>query len=271
MSASFRLAAAAALCAALALPALAEEPVPPGLDGVGIDQHLDAQIPMDLTFKDESGKTVVLRDLIGGKPTILNFVYYECPMLCTLVINGLVSSMRVLSFDAGKEFNVVTLSIDPKETPDLAAAKKKNVLAEYGRPTAEQGWRFLTGDEASIRRLADAAGFQYKYDPETGLYAHASGLVVVTPSGRVARYFFGIEYAPRDLRLALVEASENKIGTMADTVMLFCYQYDPEKGRYSAAALNLIRLGGIVTVVSIASFIFLARRREVRHAPRPAA
>jgi protein SCO1/2 len=263
--------AAAALCASLVLPAAAEEPVPTGLDGVGIDQRLDAQIPMDLAFKDENGKTVVLRDRIGGKPTILNFVYYECPMLCTLVINGLISSMRVLAFDAGKEFNVVTVSIDPKETPDLAAAKKRNVLAEYGRPTAIEGWSFLTGDEASIRSLADAVGFRYKYDPETDLWAHASGLVVVTPSGKVARYFFGIEYAPRDLRLALVEASQNKIGTLADAVMLFCYQYDPEKGRYSAAALNLIRLGAVLTVLSIASFIFLARRHEARGAPGPAA
>ena len=243
-----RVVAAAALCGLLAFPARAGEGVPPGLDGVGIVQRLDAQLPLDLAFRDETGKRVVLGDLVGGKPTILNLVYYECPMLCTLVVNGLVSSMRVMAFSAGNEFNVVTLSIDPSETPELAAAKKKAVLAEYGRPTAETGWRFLTGDDASIRSVADAVGFEYRYDAQTRLYSHASGIMVLTPEGRVSRYFFGIEYAPRDLRLALVEASRGKIGTMADAMMLFCYHYDPKQGRYSVAALNLVRLGGVLTV-----------------------
>ncbi len=263
--------AAVALLALAPLPARAEDPLPSQLEGVGIDQHMDAQVPVDLTFRDETGKTVVFGDLLGGKPTILNLVYYECPMLCTLVLNGLLSSLRALPFEVGKEFNIVTLSIDPGEGPELAAAKKKNVLAEYRRVGAEAGWRFLTGDEASIRRLAGAVGFRYTYDEETDLYAHAAGIVILTPRGKVARYFYGIDYAPRDVRLALIEASQNKIGTVVDQLLLFCYQYDPKSGKYSAATMKLVRTGAILTVLALVTFILLARRREARHARGAAA
>lgn len=249
----------------------AEEPRPPALEGVAFEQRLDAQVPLELTFVDERGETVVLRDLVGGRPTILNFVYYECPMLCTLVVNGLISSLRAVPLDIERDFRVVTISIDPKETPALAAAKKKNVMGELNLPVASEGWRFLTGDEASVRRLADSVGFEYRYEPETDQYAHASGLVVLTPAGRVSRYLFGIEYAPRDVRLALVEASSGKIGSLAEKLLLFCYEYDPATARYSVALLRIVRLGGVLTLGSLLTFVFLARRRELRRARGSAA
>lgn len=265
-----RILIAAALAALPAFPsrALAVEPLPAELTGVTIEQRLDAQLPLDLVLRDEQGREIALRELIDGKPTILNLVYYDCPMLCTLVVNGLVSSLRAVSLDPGRDFRIVTLSIDPRESAALAAAKKQNVLAEYGRPGAEAGWRFLTGDEASIRRLAEAVGFAYRWDPKSATYAHASGIVILTPTGRVARYFFGVEYAPRDVKLALQEASANRIGSLADRVMLFCYRYDPTTSKYGVAALRLVRLGGVVTVLALAGFIFLARRRELRQARR---
>ena len=270
------LAAASLLALAASFSARAEERervsgLPADLEGVGIDQKLDAQVPLDLTFRDETGKSVTLREVIDGKPTILNLVYYRCPMLCTLVLNGLVSSMRVLSFDAGKEYRVVTVSIDPKEGPEMAAAKKETYVAEYGRTGAAGGWRFLVGDEEPVRRLAETVGFRYTYDAETGLYAHASGIMVLTPEGHVARYFYGVEYAPRDLRLALIEASQSRIGTLADQVLLFCYQYDPETGHYGAATLNLIRAGGVLTVVALVGYLVFSLRREARRTRRSAA
>jgi len=251
-------------------PGTASSTLPKDLEGVAIEQKLGAGVPLDLRFRDESGREVTLREALGGKPVVLNLAYYECPMLCTLVTNGLLASLRTLSFDVGKEFRVVTLSIDPRETPELAAAKKKSVLAEYGRADAAAGWSFLTGDEASIRALADAVGFRYRYDERNDVYAHAAGILVLTPEGKVARYFYGIDFAPRDLRLALVEASDGKIGSLTDQVLLFCYQYDPHSARYTAAALNLVRGGAVVTVVCLAAFIFLARRRDSSAARRAA-
>lgn len=238
---------------------------------VGIDQRLGESIPLDLRFRDESGRDVRIGDYFGaGKPVILSLVYYECPMLCTQVLNGLASALDIVTLDAGKDFTVLTVSFDPRETPDLAAAKKKSYLERYHRPGAEAGWHFLTGDSASIAALTAAAGFRYSWDPEINQYAHASGITVLTPRGVLARYFFGIEYSPRDLRLGLVEASENKIGTPADHLLLYCYRYDPASGKYGAVALNMVRVGGVVTLVCLGSFLFFslrAERRKRRAAP----
>jgi protein SCO1/2 len=228
----------------------------------GIDQKLSAQLPLDLTFRDENGQTVQLRQYFADKPAILAFVYYECPMLCTQVLNGLLESMKTLSFDVGKQFNVITVSFDPDETAALAANKKESYLQQYGRPGAEQGWHFLTGDSAAIRQLTQAAGFRYKYDPATDQFAHASGIMVITPQGKIARYFYGIEYAGRDLRLALVEASQNKIGSPVDQLLLYCFHYDPLTGKYGLVIMNVLRLAGIATVVALGTFMLLMFRRD---------
>lgn len=251
---------AAALCAA---PAGADLPaVPDALRGVGFDQRLAQTVPLDLTFRNEAGETVRLGRYFDSRPVILALVYYECPMLCTLVLNGLVSALKALSFDAGREFDVVAVSFDPEETPDLAAAKKETYLDSYRRRGAENGFHFLTGDEASIRALAEAVGFRYRYDAASGEFAHAAGVTVLTPTGVIARYFYGVEYAPRDLRLGLVEAAQEKIGSPVDQLMLYCFRYDPATGRYSAAVLNLVRLGGVLTVLTFAGFVIIARSRE---------
>lgn len=233
----------------------AQSTLPPMLQGVRLDQKLNAQLPLDLQFQDETGRTVKMGDYFTTKPVILTMVYYQCPMLCTYVLNGLVSSMRVLSFSAGKEFDIVTVSFDSRETTSLAAEKKLRYLKEYNRSEAAKGWHFLTADQQTIDRLTKAVGFQYRYDPKQNQFAHASGIMVVTPQGRLARYFYGVEYPPRDLRLALVEASENKIGSLADQILLFCFHYDPATGKYGAYALNLVRLGGVITVLCLGLFI----------------
>lgn len=235
---------------------------PPMLREVGIDQKLGAPLPLDLTFRDESGETVSLQQYFGKKPVILSFVYYECPMLCTQVLNGLLESLKTLSFDAGKQFDVVTVSFDPGETSALAVNKKENYLQQYGRAGAEQGWHFLTGDSSSIRQLTQAVGFRYKYDPATDQFAHASGIMVITPQGKIARYFYGIEYPARDLRLALVEASENKIGSLVDQVLLYCFHYDPSIGKYGLVIMNVLRLAGIVTVLTLGTFMIVMFRRD---------
>jgi protein SCO1/2 len=235
---------------------------PEALRNVGIDQRLDQQVPLDLTFRNEAGESVTLGSLLRGKPVILNLVYYECPMLCTLVLNGLLSAMKALPFDAGREFDVITVSFDPKDTPALAAQKKATYLAEYRRPGAEHGWHFLTGDAPSIERLAAAVGFRYRYDPERKEFAHAAGIEVLTPKGVVARYFFGVEFAPRDLKFGLMEAAENRIGSPIDQLLLFCYHYDPSTGRYSTEVLNGIRAGGLLTLLALGAFIVRALRRE---------
>lgn len=235
------------------------------LEQVTIEQRLDAQIPLELSFRDESGHPVALRQLFRGRPVVLTLVYYECPMLCTLVLNGTVSALRALEFSIGNEFDVVTVSIDPEEGPQLAAAKKAQYLKEYGRSGAEAGWHFLTGDETSIRRLADAVGFRYVYDEASDQYAHAAGIILLTPPGKVARYFYGVEYSPRDLRLGLIEAAEERIGSPADQVLLFCYHYDPRQGKYTLAVLSLVRAAGIVTVLAIAGLLVVFLRKEHRH------
>jgi protein SCO1/2 len=233
-----------------------------GLRNVGIDQRLDQQVPLDLAFRNEAGETVTLGSLLRGRPVVLNLVYYECPMLCTLVLNGLLGAMKALPFDAGQEFDVITVSFDPKDTPELAAKKKATYLAEYRRPGAEHGWHFLTGEAPSIERLAEALGFRYRYDPERKEFAHAAGIEVLTPKGVIARYFFGVEFSPRDLKFGLMEAAENRIGSPIDQLLLFCYHYDPSTGRYSSAALIGIRAAGLLTLLGLGGFIAWAIRRE---------
>jgi protein SCO1 len=247
--------------AAVALAQPAQEK-PSILREVGYDQRLGEPVPLDLVFRDEAGRPVALRSLFRGRAVVLSLVYYECPMLCTLTLNGLGSALSVLTFDVGKEFDVVTVSFEPKETPPLAAAKKKAYLARYRRPGAAEGWHFLTGDAPAIAALTRAVGFRYAWDAETRQYAHPAGLVVLTPDGRIARYMYGVEYAPRDLRLALVEASRLRIGNPVDTVLLYCYRYDPARGRYAASVLRMVRLGGILTVLGLGSFVFISLWRE---------
>jgi protein SCO1 len=232
------------------------------LSQVSIEQRLNEQLPLELSFRDETGKTVRLGDYFGSKPVIVSLVYYRCPMLCDQVLNGLTSALGVLKFDVGKEFNIVTVSIDPRETPEMAAKKKEVYLHRYQRPTAVQGWPYLTGDQASIDKLAKAVGFHYVYDEKTQQYAHASGVVVATPEGRLAQYYYGIEYSPKDLRLGLVEASQNRIGTLVDQLILYCYHYDPETGHYGAIAMRFMRLGGILTVLLLGGFVVTMLRRE---------
>jgi len=236
----------------------------PILRQVGIDQKLDAQIPLDLVFRDEQGRAVALREYFGEKPVILSLVYYECPMLCTLILNGLLRSLRALPLTVGKEFTVLTVSFDPREGPELAAAKKQAYVRSYGRPGAEGGWHFLTGEETAIRQLTDAVGFRYAFDPETGQFAHASAIMVLTPHGRIARYFYGVEYAPRDLRFGLIEAAQGKIGSPVDQILLYCYHYDPKTGKYSVLVLNVLRLAGAATVLILGGFMLVMFRRDRR-------
>ena len=238
---------------------------PPGLQNVGIEQHLDEQIPPDLTFRDETGKPVRLGDYFGRKPAILNLVYYQCPMLCGEVLSGLESALRVLKFDVGKEFNVLTVSFDPRETPDMATKKKAEFLKRYGRPGAAEGWHFLTGPQESIDALTKAAGFQYQYDPKTGQFAHSTAIMVLTPEGKIAQYYYGVEYAPKDLRLGLIQASENKIGNLADQVLLYCYHYDPATGKYGAIIARVLQLSALATVLGLGTLMTVLIRFSSGH------
>ncbi|MGE0130588.1 MAG: cytochrome c oxidase subunit II [Blastocatellales bacterium] len=247
---------------AAAVVAQPARPIKPG--DIGFDQRLDEQVPLNLAFRDESGRTVRLGDYFNRKPVILALVYYQCPMLCNQELNGLTGSLKALSFDAGKEFEVVTVSINPRETSELAAAKKETYARNYGRAGAAAGWHFLTGDPKPIEALTRAVGFRYAYDPMLNQYAHASGVIVLTPKGRVARYFYGIEYAPRDLRFGLIEAAEERIGSPVDQVLLLCYQYDPATGKYSAVVMKSLRLGGVVTVIGVAALLFALNRKAKR-------
>ena len=240
-------------------------------DQIGIDQRLGERVPMNLAFRDETGAEVRLDEILDKRPAILSLVYYECPMLCTQVLNGLLRSLRVLSLDVGGEFEVITVSIDPGETPALAAAKKKEYVGRYGRDGAAGGWHFLTGTRERIEELAEAVGFRYEYDPETDLYVHASGIMVLTPAGELARYFYGVEYAPKDLRLGLIEAAEERIGNAVDQVLLLCYQYDPTTGKYGLVILNSLRVAGAATVAVLAVLVIGWIRRERRQAGPPAA
>lgn len=233
---------------------------PPGLQNVGIEQHLNEQIPPALVFRDETGKAVQLGDYFGKKPMILNLVYYQCPMLCGEVLSGLESSLRVLKFDVGKEFDVLTVSFDPKETPEMAVRKKAEFLKRYGRPGAAQGWHFLTGPPASIDALTKAAGFQYQYDSKSGQFAHATAIMVLTPEGKIAQYYYGVEFAPKDLRLGLIQASENKIGTVVDQLLLYCYHYDPDTGKYGAIISRVLQLAAGATVLILGTLLVVLFR-----------
>jgi protein SCO1/2 len=237
--------------------------VPGPLSKVAFEQRLNEQLPLDLPFTDENGKAVKLGDYFGSKPVILTFVYYECPMLCTQVLNGLEGALRVLNESVGDEFDVVTVSFDPSETAVLAAGKKKAYLERYKREGAEQGWHFLTGDQASIDALTKAAGFSYAWDEQSQQFAHASGIVVATPAGKLARYFFGIEYPPRDIKFALMESSSERIGTLADQLLLYCYHYDPAKGNYGFVAMRAVRVGGAVTLLALVGFVFVSLRSDI--------
>jgi len=270
-----------AILAALPIAAAAQEPVrlpgqrlseavpaagamPSLLEDIGLDQKLNESLPLSLKFKDEQGRDVTLGDYFGRRPVILVLAYYECPMLCTQVLNGLVSAIGVLNFSVGKEFEIVTVSFDPGETPELARGKKAAYIERYKRPGAEGGWHFLTGTQHSIIQLTRAVGFRYAYNAEVDQYAHPSGIMIATPDGKLSRYFYGIEYGPRDLRLALIEAADRKIGSPVDQLLLACFHYDPKSGKYSLAIMRLVQTAGVLTVVAIGLTILMLRRRDRR-------
>jgi protein SCO1 len=242
---------------------------PPYLQNVGIEQHLDAQVPPDLAFTDDTGRAVKLGDYFGKKPLILNLVYYRCTMLCGEALAGLSSAMKLVKFDVGNQFDVVTVSFNPQETTAEAAAKKKEMIERYGRPGAASGWHFLTGSPDSINALTQAVGFQYQYDASKNQYAHATAIMVLTPQGRISRYFYGVEFPPKDLRMGLVEASEGKIGNPVDQVLLYCYHYDPATGKYGAVVSNMLKLGGAFTILFLGALILILIRLE-KLAPRRA-
>ena len=237
---------------------------PNELKKVSFDQRLGLQVPLDLPFRDETGHAVQFSQYFTGRPVILALVYYECPMLCVQALNGLVKSLKVLALEPGRDYAIVTVSFNPEETPREAAAKKDEYVGRLAKPGAADAWHFLTGTEASIRLLTDTVGFHYVYDPETKQYAHPTGMIVLTPEGKISKYVFGIDYGPRDLRFALIEASDHKVGTAVDRLLLYCYHYDPTTGKYGLVLLSVLRLGGVITVVMIGGFILLMRRQEKR-------
>jgi protein SCO1/2 len=235
------------------------------LQNVGIDQKLGATIPSDLVFEDEHGNDVQLDEVFGSRPVVLVLVYYQCPMLCTMVLNDLLRTMRAMPESVGKDFDVITVSFDPRDTPQLAYRKKETYLAQYDRPGAESGWHFLTGRQPEIAALTSAVGFRYVWDPKFQIYAHASGIMVVTPDRKISRYFFGIDYDPKDLRIALTEASDGHVGGWTNAILLYCFCYDPATGKYGLAINRLLKAGGVVTVLGLGGFVALSLRREHRH------
>jgi protein SCO1/2 len=237
------------------------------LRDIGIEQRLNQQLPLDVVLRDEAGRSVRLGQYFTTRPVLLVLAYYECPMLCTLVLRGVASAHKALPFEPGGEFEVITVSFDPAETPRLAAAAKAQYVREVGRAGAQDGWHFLTGSAAAIAQITRAVGFRYKYDEARDEFAHAAAIIVLTPAGRIARYFFGIEYSPRDLRFGLIEASQHRIGSTADRLMLLCYRYDPAAGKYSLVALRVVRLAGVVTVVALGAFLVMSLRTERRTPP----
>ena len=247
-------------------PGITSSTMPRPLREIGFDQNLDQSVPLDVPFRDESGRTVRLADYFGSRPVVLVFAYYDCPMLCTQVINGLSTALNILSLAPGKDFEIVTVSFNPRDTPATASAKKAVYLERYTRDGAAQAWHFLSGDQPSIDRLTKAAGFRYVWDAETKQFAHPTGVIVLTPDGRLSRYLFGIEYGPRDLRYALVEASAGGVGNAVDTLLLYCYHYDPMTGRYGFVVMRAVRIAGAATVLALASFIIVMVRKEKRAA-----
>jgi protein SCO1 len=245
-------------------PGLPSSTVPAALREIGFDQNLDKQVPLDAGFNDETGRPVKLGDYFGTRPVVMIFAYYDCPMLCTVVINGLASALNVLSLEPGRDFEIVTVSFNPRDTPATATAKKAAYIARYKQPGASAAWHFLTGDQPSIDRLTKAAGFRYVWDAQTNQFAHPTGVMVLTPDGRLARYLFGIEYGPRDLRYAIVEASHGKVGSAVDSLLLYCYHYDPEMGRYGVAIMRLLRTAAAATVLALGAFIVVMVRKDKR-------
>ncbi len=239
--------------------------LPDALQTIGIEQKLGEQLPLDTEFKDENGRAVKLGEYFSkGRPVVLAFVYYECPMLCNEVLNGLTGTLKGISFDAGKEFDVVAISFDARENekPDLAMNKKAAYMERFGRPGSEKGWHFLTGTQASIDAVTKAAGFSYKWDEKTNQFAHAGGIMVVTPDGKMSRYFYGIDYAPKDVKFGIMESAENKVGNPAEKLLLYCFHYDPASGKYGLAVLNVVRLGGIATLIGLGAMFFVLWRKN---------
>lgn len=247
-----------------ATPGLPAATLPAALREVGFDQKLNAQIPADIQFHDEDGRTVRIGDYFGSRPVVLSFVYYGCPMLCVQTLSSLAGTLGVLSLDPGRDFEVINISIDPRETPSLALSKKTHYIERSGKPSIASGWHFLTGTQSDIDRLAQSAGFRYVWDDSLQQFAHPAGIVVLTPQGRIARYLFGIDYGPRDLQLAIIDASANRVGSPIQKVLLYCYHYNPATGQYSLAIMRIVRLAGLVTVLSLGALIFVWTRRERR-------
>jgi len=254
------------VCALAAAPAWAQAPIDAPRD-VGMDQKLDAQAPLDTAFRDETGKTVRLGDYFHGhKPVVLVMPFYKCAGTCTLMLDGMARSFRKLDLRLGQDFEAVAISINPKETPELANAKKINILEFMNRPGSANGWHFLTGQEPEIKRLANAVGYRYVYDVKKDQYSHPSGIMILTPQGKVSRYFYGVDYPAKELRLTLVEASENKIGTLVDKLYLFCTAYDPATGRRGFLIMRLLQVSGFATVFLVGTSLFLMLRWERRQA-----
>ena len=245
-------------------PGATSSAIPAALREIGFDQKIGQHVPLDIPFLDESGRTVELGDYFGTRPVVMVFAYYDCPMLCTMVVNALATALDVLSLEPGKDFEIVTVSFDPHDTPTTAAAKKTAYIARYKKPGAAAAWHFLTGDQPSIDRLTKAAGFRYVWDAVTKQFAHPTGVIVLTPDGRLARYLFGIEYGPRGLRYAIVEASNGKVGSAADSLLLYCYHYDPMTGRYGVAIMRVIRIVAAATVLALGAFVVVMLRSEKR-------
>jgi len=272
LSLKFSAALSIAALALLASPIFAQQPGPPPiLREVSIAQRLNEPIPPEIIFRDENGQTVHLGDYFGTKPIVLSLVYFDCPALCTEVLNGELRTMKAISLDLGKDFDAITVSFEPKDTPELAKAKRDVYAGQYGRPGARENWHFLTGDQPSIDALTQAVGFHYAYDSASRQYAHAAAILVLTPHGRIARYFYGVQYPGRDVRLGLVEASEGKIGTPTDHALLYCYQYDPMTGKYGLIVMNVVRAAGVLTVLVLGIFMFVMFRRERNHPSGPPA
>jgi protein SCO1/2 len=249
-------------------PGMSSSTMPPALREIGFDQNLDQRVPLDTAFRDEAGHVVTLGRYFGARPVVMVFAYYDCPMLCTMVINGLASALDVLSLVPGKDFEIVTVSFDPRDTPATATAKKAAYIARYKQPGAAAAWHFLTGEAPSIARLTKAAGFRYAWDESTKQFAHPTGVIVLTPDGRLARYLFGIEYGPRDLRYAIVEASNGKVGSPVDSLLLYCYHYDPTTGRYGVVIMRVIRVAAAGTVLALGGFIAVMVRSDKRRTRR---
>ncbi len=254
----------------LAVPLRAQQPGAPAiLREVSITQRLNQQIPPEIVFRDENGTAVHLGDFFGKKPIVLSLVYFDCPALCTEVLNGELRTMKAISLNLGNDFDAVTISFEPKDTPSLAKAKRDVYAGQYGRPGAAENWHFLTGEQQSIDALTQAVGFHYAYDSSARQYAHAAAIMVLTPDGRMARYFYGVQYPARDFRLGLVEASQGKIGTPTDRALLYCFQYDPMTGKYGLVVMNVVRAGGLLTVLALGIFMWVMFRRERKHLNAP--